>query len=201
MNHYDDLQRFKDKTRTQNLEFRDLSAQSSAHERGDWAILDQLSPSAEKESTLAIGGLVSQIVPQPVAANTFVSQSAGPAPSVPSRAPETVSETRATSIMQSVAGQIREQESVDVAPVAETPPVVAVPTPAPVVPTAESAPPVAQTPLPPPASRTAQPAIPAESVNYSRLFAPKTAEQPGRTEKEEKDQPLKSLLERIASCR
>ena len=49
MNHYDDLQRFKDKTRTQKLAFKDLSGQSSVAERGDWAIINQLSPGAGDE--------------------------------------------------------------------------------------------------------------------------------------------------------
>ena len=52
MNHYDDLQRFKDKTHTQNLTFKDLSGQSSVAERGDWAIMNQLVPSADEKNTL-----------------------------------------------------------------------------------------------------------------------------------------------------
>lgn len=42
MNHYDDLQRFQEKTRTQNLNFQDLSSQAATREHGDWAILNQL---------------------------------------------------------------------------------------------------------------------------------------------------------------
>ncbi len=48
MNHYDDLQRFQEKTRTQNLNFQDLSSQAATREHGDWAILNQLNPGAEK---------------------------------------------------------------------------------------------------------------------------------------------------------
>jgi hypothetical protein len=33
MNHYDDLQRFKEKTRTQSLNFKDLSSQAAASEQ------------------------------------------------------------------------------------------------------------------------------------------------------------------------
>ncbi len=47
MNHYDDLQRFQEKTRTQNLKFQDLSSQAATREHGDWAILNQLNPGAE----------------------------------------------------------------------------------------------------------------------------------------------------------
>ncbi len=43
MNHYDDLQRFKEKTRTQSLDFKDLSSHATAREQGDWVILNQLS--------------------------------------------------------------------------------------------------------------------------------------------------------------
>ena len=44
MSHYDDLQRFQEKTRTQNLNFQDLSSQAATREHGDWAILNQLNP-------------------------------------------------------------------------------------------------------------------------------------------------------------
>ncbi len=57
MNHYDDLQRFQEKTRTQNLNFQDLSSQAATREHGDWAILNQLNPCAEKPSSLALGRL------------------------------------------------------------------------------------------------------------------------------------------------
>jgi hypothetical protein len=33
MNHYDDLQRFQEKTRTQNLKFQDLSSQAATREQ------------------------------------------------------------------------------------------------------------------------------------------------------------------------
>lgn len=185
MNHYDDLQRFKDKTRTQNLEFKDLSAQTAFQERGDWAILDQLSPSLEKETTLAMGGSVSQVVPQPVSADAFVPHDVTPVHVVTSV--EVPHETRSASIMQSVSAKITPQTEpetpIDVAPQVTAP-----------VPAPQAAAPVARTPAPAASSS-------AEAVNYSRLFAPKTAEIPGKAEKEEKDQPLKSLLERIASCR
>lgn len=54
MNHYDDLQRFKEKTRTHSLKFKDLSSEAAAGEKGDWVILNQLIP-AEEESSLAMG--------------------------------------------------------------------------------------------------------------------------------------------------
>ncbi|MGL4726867.1 MAG: cellulose biosynthesis protein BcsO [Scandinavium sp.] len=190
MNHYDDLQRFKDKTRTQSLDFKDLSAQTAASERGDWAILDQLSPSTEKETTLAMGGSVSQIVPQPVSPDVFVPHDVPPARAVAHV--DVPHETRSASIMQSVTAQMTPQAEPEA--VAESAPQAVIqPQPAPAI-----APPVPQAA---PVSRPSAPAATSDAVNYSRLFAPKTADIPGKAEKEEKDQPLKSLLERIASCR
>ena len=90
MNHYDDLQRFKEKTRTHSLKFKDLSSEAAAGEKGDWVILNQLIP-AEEESSLAMGGSVSLPVPQRVPADMFhqveraVVQTA-PAPSAPAPA-------------------------------------------------------------------------------------------------------------------
>ncbi|VTN12502.1 Uncharacterised protein [Raoultella terrigena] len=86
MNHYDDLQRFKEKTRTQSLHFKDLSSQSAAREQGDWVILNQLAP-GEKESSLAMGGSVSLPLPQQVPADTFLWVEAAPAQAAPEPTP------------------------------------------------------------------------------------------------------------------
>ncbi|MGU3525403.1 cellulose biosynthesis protein BcsO [Enterobacteriaceae bacterium C23F] len=192
MNHYDDLQRFKDKTRTQSLEFKDLSAQSAARERGDWAILDQLSPQTEKETTLAVGGSVSQVVPQPVSADAFAPHDVPPVRVVSSQ--ELPHETRAASIMQSVSTQMTPPSEAEPAPV-RAPAPVAKPEPdiRAITPQAD--------PAPQPEARPPVRAEAPEAVNYSRLFAPKSTVIADKAEKEEKDQPLKSLLERIASCR
>lgn len=188
MNHYDDLQRFKDKTRTQSLEFKDLSAQSAARERGDWAILDQLSPQTKKETTLAAGGSVSQVVPQPVSADAFVPHDVPPARVVSSS--EHAAESHTASIMQSVSTQMASnaEPTPEAAPVVKPEPV-----PQTVAPQADY--------VPQPAARAQTPAILPEAVNYARLFAPQSTAIADKAEKEEKDQPLKSLLERIASCR
>ncbi len=59
MNHYDDLQRFQEKSRTQNLNFQDLSSQAATRTRrlGD--------------PPLALGGSVSAPLPQSVPADLF----------------------------------------------------------------------------------------------------------------------------------
>ena len=193
MNHYDDLQRFKDKTHTQNLEFKDLSAQTTAHERGEWAILEQLSPSTDQDSTLALGGSVSLSVPQPVAPDAFVPHDVPPQQL--SRRDRHPHEKRATSIMQSVSTQMThepepEPEAAPEPLIAEVPPQAA--------PRLVAAPAVS---APQPAARQPAPAATPQNASYSHLFTPKTAEIVGKADKEEKDQPLKSLLERIASCR
>ncbi|MFH3078589.1 cellulose biosynthesis protein BcsO [Klebsiella sp. KE9038] len=172
MNHYDDLQRFKEKTRTHSLKFKDLSSEAAAGEKGDWVILNQLIP-AEEESSLAMGGSVSLPVPQRVPADMFhqveraVVQTA-PAPSAP-------------------------------APALSIPP--SAPQPVPVtdrmavVPAATVSRPAAQ-PIPVPPARP-RPAIAPTAEGFAHLFATKTAEPVAK----DKDQSLKSLLERIATCR
>jgi len=163
MNHYDDLQRFKDKTRNQALDFKDFSGQNQVSDQGSWAILNQLQPQAETD-TFAHGGHVSLAAPQPVSAEIFTLAEATPLPDV---AAVDIIPANASSIFQGVAEQLATQ--------AESLPM---PTPAPV--------------------RVAAPVHAPTEVNFSRLFAPAaSAPKPAA----EKNQPLNSLLERIATCR
>ncbi len=169
MNNYDDLQRFKDKTHTQQHDFKDLSSQNLANDYGSWAIINQLSPATE-ESALAMGGHVSLPVPQSVEPDTFarVEQPlAAPAAQIPAPLPDA-----APPIFQSVAAQLATPPA---APVLAPAALITPPTPTPAVAPVAAAP-----------------------VNFSQLFAPKAAEAKPAVEK---NQPLKSLLERIASCR
>ncbi|MCS2163920.1 cellulose biosynthesis protein BcsO [Scandinavium sp. H11S7] len=192
MGDYDDLQRFKDKTRTQHLEFKELSVQTTSRKRGDWTILDQLSPPTGKDITLAVGGSVSQVVPRPVSADAFVPLEISPIRGGASKGG--VHESSETSIMQSVSSQMMLQDEPEVVPAPTT---VSVAKPEPI-----SSVGTVQTEAASPAfSGQPSSASRMQAVNYSRLFAPKPTEIPGKEEKEEKNQPLKSLLERIASCR
>ena len=172
MNRYDDLQRFKDKTRTQSLTFKDLSGQSSAAERGDWAIVNQLSPSADADEKKALGsgGSVGQAIPQPVSSDTFVYSGPPPAPVRPA-------------FQESRAPAPAPQPAVAEQPVPAAP--------QPIVPAASSAAPV----------QAPRPTAAAEPLNYSQLFAAPKDSAADIAEKQAKDLPLKSLLERIASCR
>ncbi|PKA30137.1 cellulose biosynthesis protein BcsO [Cedecea lapagei] len=163
MNHYDDLQRFKDKTRNQALDFKDFSGQNQVSDQGSWAILNQLQPQAETD-TFAHGGHVSLAAPQPVSAEIFTLAEATPLPDVTA---VDIIPSNASSIFQGVAEQLATQ--------AESLPM---PTPAPVC--------------------VAAPVHAPTEVNFSRLFAPAaSAPKPAA----EKNQPLNSLLERIATCR
>ncbi|SCW76290.1 Cellulose biosynthesis protein BcsO [Klebsiella quasipneumoniae] len=176
MNHYDDLQRFQEKTRTQNLKFQDLSSQAATREHGDWAILNQLNPGAEKPSSLALGGSVSAPLPQSVPADLFrqveaavaAAPASDPVASAAPAAPQPVVETAAAA-----PEPVRQEPAVAPAP--------PIPAPEPVM-----APPPRMAPRPAPAAE-----------NYAHLFAAKSAEPVTKN----KDQPLKSLLERIATCR
>ncbi|MFK3704348.1 cellulose biosynthesis protein BcsO [Raoultella sp. BIGb0138] len=176
MNHYDDLQRFKEKTGTQSLHFRDLSSQAVTRDKGDWVILNQLTPGA-KESSLAMGGSVSLPLPQQVPADLFHRVEAEPVHSPSTLSPPVL-----------VAEPITAAAATPAAPVEPTP-VAANSIPAEPIPAMAatlSAPSVAPRPQPT-----------AATEGYAHLFAAKTAEPVAKN----KDQPLKSLLERIATCR
>jgi hypothetical protein len=190
MNHYDDLQRFKEKTRTQSLHFKDLSSQSAAREQGDWVILNQLAP-GEKESSLAMGGSVSLPLPQQVPADTFLWVEAAPAqaalePTPPILTPEPTP-AAAVVVPAAVAPSPVAQAAAPAEAVPAIPAAAPIPAPAPATAPAPS--------MSPPPSAAPRPLPAAEG--YAHLFATKVAEPAAK----DKDQPLKSLLERIATCR
>jgi hypothetical protein len=186
MNHYDDLQRFKDKTRNQQYDFKDLSAQNTAHDQGNWALINQLSPASD-ENKLAMGGHVSLPQPQPVNPTLFTTNESH------STAPFTQHITPVEEITTSVAPLLRD--------VAQQ---LSATTPANVPASAASPAPVAQAPtaVPVTTTRYAAPVQPvpavAQPASYARLFAPKPADVKPASEK---NQSLQTLLERIASCR
>ena len=177
MNHYDDLQRFQEKRGRKTSTFRIFLRQAATREHGDWAILNQLNPGAEKSSSLALGlGLraVAAVgargsVP-PVEAAVAAAPTSDPVVSAASVAPATSQ------------------------PVVET--------------AAAARDPVRQEPAPtlrlqfrrrnrPWRRRREWPRPAPAAENYAHLFAAKSAEPVAKN----KDQPLKSLLERIATCR
>ncbi len=103
MNHYDDLQRFKDKTRNQKLDFKDLCTKLSKRP-GSWTIINQLSPATET-STLAMGGHVSVPVPHAVEPDLFAISAEEEAPlAVPDL--RDVTPVPSASIFKDVASQL-----------------------------------------------------------------------------------------------
>ncbi|WP_333601958.1 cellulose biosynthesis protein BcsO [Atlantibacter hermannii] len=172
MKNYDDLQRFKDKTRTGAIDFKDMSAQSQQQSSGNWAIIKQLASEGDEQTLIAQGGSVSTPVPQSVDARVFESS---PSPT-------------ATPLFAGLAPQQTETRH---AP-AQAPLLSQVPAPASVAapvqsPSAPSAAPVSEV-------ATGQ----HQAVRFDRLFATKGASPTGENAK---DIPLQTLLETIASCR
>ncbi|WP_437889371.1 cellulose biosynthesis protein BcsO [Phytobacter sp. V91] len=173
MNHYDDLQRFKDKTRNQQYNFKDFSAQNIDPDQGNWALINQLSPNSD-EANLAMGGHVLLPSPQPVSPDIFAHSEAIPV--VNNEITPDAPLISAAPVLRDVAHQLAAA-------------------PLPAEPVVHSAPQPAFSPPPAPvqpASHTPEPA------SYARLFAPKPADVKPTVEK---NQSLQSLLERIASCR
>lgn len=179
MKNYDDLQRFKDKTRTGAIDFKDMSAQSQQHSSGNWAIIKQLESEGDEQTLLAQGGSVSAPVPQAVDAHTFEASLSKPAQTEPKPA------TTASSIFGSLAPQQTDVRQ----PPAQPPLLSQVPPPS------SAAAPVLSSPAAPvdaPASGQNQP------VRFDQLFATKGTTPTGQNAK---DIPLQTLLETIASCR
>lgn len=191
MNHYDDLQRFKDKTRNQKYEFKDLSAQNLSPDQGSWAIMNQLAPASET-SKLAMGGHVSLPQPQAIAPDVFANAERHEIVEIPesidsSESTESSNESvlppadaevpaaTVPSIFRDIARQLASQSTAPAAPAARQ-------AAEPVLPAATNSPVSSAT----------------EAADYSRLFATKATEAKPTVEK---NQPLQSLLERIASCR
>ena len=71
MKNYDDLQRFKDKTRTGAIEFKDMSAQNKHSDTSNWAIIKQLMNTGDDDSVLSHAGSIAVPAPQAVKADEF----------------------------------------------------------------------------------------------------------------------------------
>ena len=205
MKNYDDLQRFKDKTRTGDIHFKDLSAQNKQASNSGWAIINQLA-GVDSDAALAKAGSVAVPVPQAVKpgeldaafaslTKTPVAEPAGSAPSIlqslNADSAEKAAQTQLNPAAPSLFDQLR-PEATPHATVKETP-VAAAPSafhPAPALA------PVAA-PVPAPAEAVIPPK-PAEPVRFEQLFATKTS---ATASHPIKALPLQPLLEKIASCR
>ncbi len=205
MKNYDDLQRFKDKTRTGDIHFKDLSAQNKQASSSGWAIINQLA-GVDSDAVLAKAGSVAVPVPQAVKpgeldaafaslTKTPVAEPAGSAPSIlqsiTSGSADKEAQTQLHPASPSLFDQLR-PEAAPQAAVKETP-VAAAPS------AFHSASALAPVPASVPVSAAAvNTPKPAEPVRFEQLFATKTS---GRASHPVKDLPLQPLLEKIASCR
>ncbi len=217
MKNYDDLQRFKDKTRTGDINFKDLSAQNKQASNSGWAIINQLA-GVDSDAALAKAGSVAVPVPQAMKpgeldaafaslTKTPAAEPVGSAPSILQSLSHDKAENAAQTQRHPAAPSLFEQLHPEVTPHAsmkETP-VAAAPSAFHPAPALAPAPAPAQAVAPLHASAPAQapaeavtPPKPAEPVRFDQLFATKTS---GRASHPVKDLPLQPLLEKIASCR
>ncbi|CAM6848296.1 cellulose biosynthesis protein BcsO [Leclercia adecarboxylata] len=217
MKNYDDLQRFKDKTRTGDINFKDLSAQNKQASNSGWAIINQLA-GVDSDAALAKAGSVAVPVPQAMKpgeldaafaslTKTPAAEPVGSAPSILQSLSHDKAENAAQTQRHPAAPSLFEQLHPEVTPHAsmkETP-VVAAPSAFHPAPALAPAPAPAQAVAPLHASAPAQapaeavtPPKPTEPVRFDQLFATKTS---GRASHPVKDLPLQPLLEKIASCR
>ena len=196
MKNYDDLQRFKDKTRTDTIDFKDMSAQNQPADTSNWAIIKQLKNAEGEGSVLSNAGSISVPVPQAVKADEFdtshfrplvaqpISNSASQGSilnSLNSVLPATKAEIFQPEQSQHTTETLFEQ----LAPVIAQPEPVREPLKETMKPAAVSAP-------------QASALVKTEPVRFDKLFAAK-----GYTARSHpaKDLPLQPLLEMIASCR
>lgn len=205
MKSYDDLQRFKEKTQTNHIEFKDMSEQTKNSDTANWAIIKQLM-NDDSTSSLGNGQLADIAAPQPVDADIFASTAAAPQPPrVPApQAANTHAFVSAKSAARQAGGSLLESISASLKPAA-----VAEPAPEPVhaepavnpfaqaeLAAAASVPPSAPQPAfvaPQPAARPT-----ASEPRFKQLFSVSPEAAATALSKETLLQPL---LEKIASCR
>jgi len=197
-NNYDDLQRFKEKTQTLDIDFKDMSGQAQeAAEHSKWALIRQLAKE-EHQTSLGGGQRIDLPQPQPLRGDEFTA----PPPEAPAR-PATLSAQPTTSarsaILDSLSGS-----NLPTARTAERDPSALFPPPPPpqkrvaadpvAVSHAELVRPAMVADLKP----TITPATPhSEPERFGALFRSRNSE-PSNLPKETL---LKPLLEKIALCR
>ncbi len=205
MKNYDDLQRFKEKTQTLDIAFKDMSGQAQDADHSQWAIIRQLA--ADDEPELGSGQRVDLPQPQPIRGDEFTAPDgptlAAPPVSAPGAEPAPLSTSlfppappvrAAASVMPLApkATHVERQATNSLFPPAPPKPAVVSP------PAAVSAPapaePVSAPVLTAPASKPAPSPSPSR---FGALFRSRPAE-PAMLSKET---PLKPLLEKIALCR
>ncbi len=194
MKSYDDLQRFKEKTHTNHIEFKDMSEQTMNSDGANWAIIKQLMTDSTTP-TLGNGQSINVAVPQPVADNTFSLPETVPTParSYPLTPPVSVTRTpRAAAFVAAQPAGGSSHSLLESISASLTSVPAARQTPADIVtqvhPSAPENPPV---PAAEPASYRA------DAPRFKPLFNTP----PEASQSLSKDTLLQPLLERIASCR
>ncbi|MGE9552926.1 cellulose biosynthesis protein BcsO [Erwinia amylovora] len=194
MKSYDDLQRFKEKTQTNHIEFKDMSEQTRNSDSANWAIIKQLMDEGA-ESALGNGQSVHVAAPQRVTDELFSRPATSSAPQVVPSPPQSIphSQQQPANVAAFVAakpavqpgGSLLDSISASLKPVqaAEQPQPAAIAEPSPVV-----------NPLDAPPVQAAS----AEQPRFKQLFSSAPEQPDGSLSKGTLLQPL---LERIASCR
>ncbi|WP_343553417.1 cellulose biosynthesis protein BcsO [Pantoea sp.] len=229
MKNYDDLQRFKEKTQTLDIAFKDMSGQSQEADQSQWALLRQLA--TEQEPELGSGQRIDLPQPQPIRGDEFAAPTA-PAPAAPAVAAAPAATPRG-SILDSLGAST--PAAAQPAPAATSslfppaPPAKPASAPASLAPKATLVERAATTSLFPPAKPAAAPAAPAAVAQpviapapvapapVQTFAAPPPAPRPAAAEPSRfgalfrsrsaepanlaKETPLKPLLEKIALCR
>jgi len=200
MKNYDDLQRFKEKTQTLDIAFKDMSGQTQeAAEHSKWALIRQLAKE-EHQTPLGGGQRIDLPQPQPLRGDEF---SASPSPTVRQAAPEAQPAHAArSSLLDSLANSSPQAERV-----AKSGPSSLFPPPPPAPPVADAALtqqpahaadlPSAGAPVQPAPAADLQTASGTQPGRFGALFRSRDSEPVSLS----KETLLKPLLEKIALCR
>lgn len=178
MNSYDDLQRFKDKTRNNMLEFKEMSPQGTGQSTGGWAIINQLMPDDGQPPLFSGAARTSGNAHDTVSSDAFVVKENAVSGSIghTDAAPSAVIKQDAPALLKDIAAMGNVGPS---------------------TPSASGSENTVTTDTRPSVQAPAMPS--ATGVNFSQLFAPTSP--PVTSRSAVREMPLQLLLERIASCR
>ncbi|MGK3144006.1 cellulose biosynthesis protein BcsO [Pantoea sp. C2G6] len=196
MKNYDDLQRFKEKTQTLDIAFKDMSGQTQeAAEQSKWALIRQLAKE-ENQTPFGSGQRIDLPQPQPLRGDEFSAPPPAPAARQATLSAHPAAAAKG-SILDSLTGGTPIAEPVPESRATSSlfpppPPASSVAQPAVTPPSAPVPPARAAEPLP----VSAPPASAAEPGRFGALFRARDSE----TVSLPKETLLKPLLEKIALC-
>ena len=123
MKSYDDLQRFKEKTQTDHIEFKDMSEQSLNSDTTNWAIIKQLL-NDDAGSVLEKSQRIDVAAPQPIDPSSFAPPAAPVAAAPAKPAVQSFATTTAasgSSLLDSISSSLKSATTAAAAPVATAP--------------------------------------------------------------------------------